>query len=774
MKAVKWGTALFIFSLAVLMGAGSAAAAPELTVKAAGGIDGKAKEGRAMPVVVEIRNEGDPFSGDLVIDFSDIYESGTARAIGLEIGTGETETVRLTVDSANSYSFSEKQFRFFEGGWRNGREVGYKGDRRPNVNFYYMETSFAVALAESADRVAGLRDLNFGNTPESEMIGPLDRNDLLPADTAGWEAADLIIADDGVLAGLSQADQEAIAGRIRSGATLLIGMTDDPADAGLFRSALPLEQQGRAELPPQALRETGVETDVPAFRVSLADRAKSLGEWDGRVLAAFSEYGAGNIVQTAFSFGDEPLASAPDTARFIGVILTGLPGSNSTHSGMYGNPESEFVQLAQSATERFETFRIPAAAIIVIVVLYIILVGPVLYYVLKKKDRREQAWWIIPAAAVLISAGIFAYGAKDRLFNPQFRQAALFLSDGSGTLTGMYAGSVLTNRGGDLEAVASSPMTLSAAGESAVFSGGSGSFGHAVAEQSPQGTLLTLRDVPYWSVRTVHGDTRLEDAGSLEADLAVSGGRLTGTLKNGFSFRLRDVAVWSGTGLIPLGDLEAGETAEIDVEVQGSVLFPAVPLAGTGIGYGNGEDQRAGNMVQAAGYYLDGKRPALVGHTASPLAKVSLEGNPEYSSVSVIVQPFDPEIRLSGPFRIPPSSISGPVTPEGPDGYVEQYPEGDLFLSPGTFLYEPSVPEVYAQPGIGWTSFEVRISEGAGISVLNRSSGEFEELIAGKHELDPAKDYIGRDGAFQFRIESSSDGGPATLPEIELEGMASP
>lgn len=778
LRAVKWGTSIFMFAVAVLLGAAPAAAAPELTVKATGGIDGKAKEGRGMPVVVEIRNEGDPFEGDLIIDFGNTYESGTARAVALNIGTGETETVRVTVDSVNSYSFSEQQFRFFEGDWRSGREVGYKGDQRPNVNFYYTETSFAVALTESADRLLGLRDLNFGGTPESEVIGPLDRSAILPADAEGWEAADLIIADDGMLAGLSETDQEAIAGRIRAGATLLIGMTDDPADAGMFTGVLPLEQHGRAELPPEALRETGVKTAVPAFDVSMTDGAQSLGEWDGHILAAYSEYGAGRIVQTSFSYGDEPLASAPDTVRFIGVILTGLPGSNPAYSGMYGNPESDFVHLGQGATERFETFRIPSGAIILIVLLYIILVGPVLYYVLKKRDRREQAWWIIPAAAVLISGGIFAYGAKDRLFHPQFRQAALFFSDGSGTLSGMYTGSVLTNRGGDLEVAASYPMTLSAAGGSVPFSGGSGSFGHAVAEQTPQGTILTLRNMPYWSVRTVHGQTRIADAGSLESDLTVSGGSLTGTLTNGFSFRLRDVSVWSGTALIPLGDFEAGETAEIDVDVPGGVLFPAVSSAGTGPAgnsYGNRDDQRAGNMVQAAGFYLDGNRPALVGHTASPLAQVSLEGNPEYSSVSVIVQPFDPEIRLSGPFSIPPAVISGPVFPEDAGGYVEQYPDGEMFLSPGTFFYEPSVPETYTQPDIGWTSFQVRIDDGtASVSIMNRSSGKFEDLTAGMNALDPASDYIGQDGALRFRIESPPEGGPARLPEVELEGVASP
>lgn len=766
-----------MFTVAVLMGAGPAAAEPELTVKATGGIDGKAKEGTSMPVALEIRNDGDPFQGDLVIDFGNVYESGSAVAISLKIGAGKTETVHATVNSADSYAFSERQFRFFEGGWRNGREIGYQGDRRPNVNFYYGETSLAVILSESADRLSGLRDLNFGNTPDSEVAGPFGRNSTFPADAAGWEAADLIIADDGVLAGLRQADQEAIAGRVRAGATLLIGMTEDPADAGLFRDVLPLEQEGRIEVQPEALRETGIKTAVPAFEASLRGGAQALAESDGRVLAAFSEYGAGTIVQTAFSFGNEPLASAPDTARFISGVLSGLPGSSAVYSGMHGDPTSDFVQLAQSATERFETFRIPAAAILLIVMLYIILVGPVLYFILKKSDRREQAWWIIPSVAVLISAGIFAYGAKDRLFNPQFRQAALFFSDGNGMLSGMYGGSVLTNRGGDLEVTALSPVTLSAAGGSTAFSGSSGNFGYAVAEQTPQGTLLTLRDMPFWSVRTVHGETRIADAGSLEADLAVSGGRLTGTLTNRFSFRLRDVSVWSGTGFIPVGDFEAGETAEIDEEVPGGMLFPAASSAApgsSGNGYGNREDQRAGNMIQAAGYLLDRSRPALIGHTASPLAKVNLEGKPEYNSISVIVQPFDPEIRLSGSFRLPPSAISGSISPEDPDGYVEQYPDGDLFLSPGTFVYEPSVPETYAIPQVNWTSLGVRVIEGAGVSILNRSSGEFEELAAGANGLDPATDYIGRDGALRFRIESPPDGGHTMLPEIELEGVASP
>ncbi|MET3575793.1 hypothetical protein [Bhargavaea ullalensis] len=779
------------FGLAVmLLGAVPASAAPSLEVKASGGLDGKAKEGSGFPVQIEIHNSGDPFSGDLILDFHPGYRSGTAEAIPVEVGSGETAVIRTDVEEADSYSYQENGFRFFEGGWEKGREIKYKGDRYPKLSFYFEDAQFLVALSDSGDRLAALKDAGAGPSSEKVFIQPMkDEGFLAPDEKSGWGSADVIFVDETVMPGLTAAEQEAIGGWVKDGGTLVLGGSDDPeTEAGIFADRLPLKITGRTEIDGAGLSALvpGAEfpETVPGFAAEAGPGATSLARADGKLIAAWLPYGSGKIVQTAFSLGDKPLSEAPGYPLLMTRLLTGAPSAQAGGNWMYANPQDGFVDLGKSATERFATFDIPFPAILAVVILYIVVIGPILYVLLKRKDKREHAWWIIPAVSAALSAGLFAYGAKDRLLSPQLRQAAVLIDDGSGSPSGKFIGSVLTNRAGDVEFRAPSGLTLTATGSSNPFTGSaSDSLRHAVAEKGAEGTRLVLRNLPFWSVGTVYGDVSLREGGSIETDLKSEEGVLSGTVENGLDVRLKDVSIWSGLEFIPVGDLEAGERKEVHAVLKGGQLLPAVSggygqaggLAGSANGYGSSKDPRAAEMAEAASLLLDGNSPAVIGRTDSSLIPLKMSGNPVQSSVTVIVRPFEPDVRLTGQFTVPAELLATLLQPEeDPDLYYEKSPDGEMYMEPGNYVYEARVPEAFNAAAESWKSLSVGGGRGLDdISLLNVRTGEYETLDAGQ-QIDPPEDYVSEDGEIRMKFRKLPGGDMAELPEIGLEGVAAP
>ncbi len=79
---------------------------------------------------------------------------------------------------------------------------------------------------------------------------------------------------------------------------------------------------------------------------------------------------------------------------------------------------------------------------------------------------------------------------------------------------------------------------------------GSNSHKRAIIEKSATGSNLHLRDIGYWDVATVYGQTTLDPVGNFDIDLTVKDKQLTGEITNNFPFPVKDIAVWSGASRI--------------------------------------------------------------------------------------------------------------------------------------------------------------------------------------------------------------------------------
>ena len=153
-----------------------------------------------------------------------------------------------------------------------------------------------------------------------------------------------------------------------------------------------------------------------------------------------TKLGQGQVVQTAFSVGDDPIAKMVGMPAFWGKLFDTTGHSNQWGRIIMKIRVNAIVHTVGRTNELFPSFKVSAPLIFGIIIFYIILIIPVLYFILKRKDKREYAWWIIPSIAILTSIAIFAYGAKDRIGSAQIQHSAILNVEQDGSLTGYLCG----------------------------------------------------------------------------------------------------------------------------------------------------------------------------------------------------------------------------------------------------------------------------------------------------------------------------------------------
>ncbi len=779
----------------------SALAAPDLKVNVSAGIDGKAKEGKGAPIIIVIENSGTAFSGDLVIDVPNYFTTGSGEAIPLDIGAGETKTISLVIpnmtDMSNMYGgmSNTKTIFLYEGGWEKGKEIVHKGAQKVTTTLFYDDSKFIVTFTDNPDRLGALKNSRILHASNSQIISASKMGEPnLPEDAAGWGAADFIIIDEYPLADLSEKKQRALLGWVRSGGILIIGGSDNvKAEAGVFSDHLPLTLKGSTEANPEVLNKwagtKGFEGKIPSYLSELNSGALSLLEDEGNVLVAYSQLGQGQVVQTAFSVGDDPIAKMDGMPALWGTLFDTTRHSNQWGQNRHDSPSNAIVHTVGSTNELFPSFKVSAPLIFGIIIFYIVLIIPVLYFILKRKDKREYTWWIIPSIAILTSIAIFAYGAKDRIGRAQIQHSAILNVEQDGSLSGYYAESILTNKSGDFTFSAPAETTLGASlPNNDPFSSSQGTIHkQAIVEKDAAGTTMHLRNIGYWNVGTVFGETRVEKKGEFDIQLNVTDKKLTGSVTNRFPFALTDVAIWSGTKLIPIGDLGPGETARVDEMLKTSTLLPRKSMFNS---YMNPAPVNLDDLMKmrkdsilsfSADYMNKTSNPVLIGYTDTQIVPIELlKVKPSVSALTMLVQPARVDVTFTGAFTVEPEMMEMSMLSE--DGQFQ--PDSQGYGTDEYYFNEPVYNQTWQLPKelIGekmkWTSLELSKIQRQlyDVSILNVRSGQFEQSESGKLvKMENANDYITPDGKVVVHIvfHNEKNGNQGRAPMLKLNGEVS-
>ncbi|WP_075617386.1 hypothetical protein [Paenisporosarcina indica] len=802
-KNIRWCFALILLILFSFTPFTEAMAAPELEVKATAGFQNKVKYGLGLPLSMTVVNNGDEFSGDLVIDYSESYAVGSAKAIPFTIGKGETKTINLSLSGlSDEYMYSggtnsNQMFYFYEGGWEKDKEVKYKGNKSLRPTFYGQETNFILTLTESADRLRPFSAVKLNNMSDTQVIHLAQLKDFeFPVDASSYGVANFLVVDEFVLADLPADAQKAILEWVQTGGVVIVGASENTsAELGLLSSELPLTlSDERIQIPKEVFatltKNKGFTQDISAFNATVNESSRVLWASENQPLSAVNSIGKGAIIQTAFSIGDEPFSKESSATAFLTELIkkanVGMISTTNMNNGYQGMKEQMVYDVGQT-NELFPSFQVSTSIMVAIVILYIILIGPLMYFLLKRKDKREHAWWIIPAISILTSAAIFAYGAKDRLVRPQIQQSSFYEVQDDASLTGYYVESLLSNRSGDFTFESDTGTSMVASKQMNAFSGSTGSAqATSILQEHANKDQLTMRDVGYWSVSTILGDSHIPDVGKFTIDLTVENGNVRGTVKNDFPFSVKEVSIWSGTKMINLGDLNPSESVNVAEPIGSALLLPIASTTGTQyMGYGSPmtasdlPKERKNSLIRMT--QTMGNRstqPAIIAHTEDAIVPLSLvDARAEISAVNVIFQKFEPKTIFSGEFTLPATSFEISVNNEDPSAHFEQMSESkfEWYMPNGAYLYDWKVPPNVPLDQVNWTELQLANTNTTSItvSIYNVSTKTFEEVTGGRFSINEnVQDYISTEGIVQFNVNKQASNGDdyTRLPELRLKG----
>ncbi|GED63788.1 hypothetical protein [Lysinibacillus fusiformis] len=787
-------TLLVMLMMSFLLPSTQAQAAAPLEVKATAGISGKAKYQSVVPLQVTVKNNGADFSGDMAINSSNSYEAASALVVPIDIAAGEEKTFTFYLDGLADNGYSDADlFAFYEGNIEKGKKIAYKGTKRLQSNFLDPTSTFVYTLTDKSDRLSAfLRLSSFVPQNNVEIFNINQLKDYtFPEDEQGLAMANVIVIDEVAIADLAQKQQAALLKWVQDGGTLLLGATDQvDATAGVFKDYLPMSlSQEMTSISAETLTKLsggGIFTQpISIHTATNHEESLPVLTENNVVLASKKKIGSGEIIQTAFSLGDQPLASMDGYAALLAKIID---IQSISQQGMMSQGQSPLDQISyelRNINELFPSFEVSVSYMLIVIILYIIIIGPVLYFVLKKVDKREHAWWIIPVFSIVLSIGLFIVGAKDRIVQPQVQQSAFYKVNEDSSLNGYYVESILTNRSGDFIVNTDKNTTAVAMRNYNNFTGSVGDLHESsYIKENANGSTLTLRDLNYWSVQSFGGKTSAQNIGKMDVDITLKNEKLTGTIKNNFPFELKDVTLISGVKEVKLGDIKANGTLQVDKEMKTTVLQKPSVFNSYNYSYPSQKDEvdpmRVERMKTLALPLVENDRqPVLTAWTDQAIVGAELETSANMSPITMLVQPFKGKVELSGPFTMKRNNFTYSLNSLSASGYFDKIDEelNNWYLSDGLYELTMAMPDQFmdAVESLNELTISNKDVKRMQLSIWNNATNMYEPLVDTKQVFtNNIKNYINQDSEVRLEIKYGPDptGEQTKLPEIELKGVA--
>ena len=774
MSVIRKAGIFAIIILAVLSGAGfmsAEAAGPSITIHSEQGFDGKYKQRSGTLLTITMKNNGDAFSGAMLIQFSPGYGDERSKLQKVELPAGSEKTYSVPIPA------SSQKITLYEGDWREGREVSYKETNKTGSSAIDPEKKVFGVLSENYDRLKQLRIMPSGTSEMLEI-----KQDRVPAAAEGLALFDYILIDEYDISALKKEQQEALAGWAANGGILVAGGTPDARlRYGALYPLLPFmpEKEGSVQtdflmVSKKTKRPSG---ELPVFTGRLSEGSDALASSGGMTVAAEKRHGRGTVIQTAFSLGDEPLASWPEYGAWFEELVNksqAVPMAAVDNGAFNDQLQYELSDI----NELFPSAGFSVGGLILLTVLYLAAVVPVLYFILKKLDKREHAWWLVPAISIAASAAIFAIGAKDRIGSPQLNSMGVYLQEGD-ALYGVHAASMLSNTGGDysLSFERGTFQAVPAYTEQGIKN----PLNLPVIEEKMSETAIHFPNVEYWSGRSAYGKASIKAEGTFDADLTLNKNKLTGTIVNRHPYDFERVELWSGGERVNFGKLKAGESLAVNEDFQQAILTRPqlnMPYTDRYSGLELDELRQQTAEYSAAVFLKDAvmfhNQPVIAGYTQENLIPVKIEGKKQRNSINnLLVQPFAGKTVLKGKVSLNAEDMGTSFDALTGELFDEGDNSGTYWVGIGEYEYSLTIPE-QVRKTFKAEKLTIRPkSKTVSYEILNVRSGKYETISKGGSDWSAGTgktgDYIGSGGRITIKIVSPAEA-DLRLPDVSAEG----
>jgi hypothetical protein len=417
-------------------------------------------------------------------------------------------------------------------------------DREPVDHPAIIPVAVLSDVETAAVTILGLRFDTF--VPKVVEFGSAGGFPSSALSLAGYTS---VIVDQFDTAALSAAQVRALRDFVGFGGTLVLAGGGDwrRTIAPLPPDLLPIRPTTTAELPLEPLATlAGVSPDgrtVPAAAGNLAAGARRLLDGAGGApLVAELPYGAGRVVELAYDPSGDGNATTPYSAlgwsQAVGRSLEEVPGSTPMATSMLG-PDPALTALLPAG----DNAPLPPLWLMLLVVLgYVAIVGPLGYLLVRRRWRRPSLFWAsVPLSAVAFTAVFYLVGSALQGSLQDHEIQVVRIGPGQSVNVLEYHRVLFLHRG--QHQILPAPNTLVAPLTLATFrtTGSTCERCSSVLGGLPSGSeyvyqgqqpVVDESGVVYGSVRVVAASGVSRAAVGLDAQVAVRGGRVQGTVAN--------------------------------------------------------------------------------------------------------------------------------------------------------------------------------------------------------------------------------------------------
>ncbi|GAF66666.1 hypothetical protein BTS2_3568 [Bacillus sp. TS-2] len=777
----KWALCILVlFFLFVLFIPITFAHAQEerLHIEVKSGFDGKINELKGFPLQLTVRNLGEDISGEIGIHISPSYSSNGYLLIPMDLLEGEEKSITVSVPGNQYYSSTgnAQQLFFFESGYENGRSVSFSGDKTIRGSYIGYEKTVVGLLSNDPDTLNSVK--NTKGSLELEFVN-VDPN-MIPDDFLGLTVLDYLLVDQFALTELTEPQMNALTNWVKFGGTIIFGGEPGVAQkAGSFRDLLPMSSMittiNVAAQNFESIDEfENIEFPAATFPLyigELNDGASTVLDLKNEeVLVASNKYGTGTISQLSFS-PSSSIFNDWEGHPILWEKIINLTQQYQEFSYMYDEMDN-----LRTVNDLFDSAIIPFGWMLLIFSLYILVIFPLLFFLLKRFDKREHAWWIIPSISIIVSVGLFLYGGKDRLVDPQMNELSVVKLESNGEQHGIGSYSFLSNKGGDYELIVPNQHFSAIPFNDLFINGNDVAPNVGVYKQSGLQKVL-FKDVEYWSVRNVTGPLYNQSDMSLSYELSMTDQKVTGTITNETGKEIESLLLLTGQEEIELGSWSVDESKDVSFDVNSSLLLS--PMYSYNWNYSNDIDEQKFNQAKETAHnfnLFDPQSPSLVAITKDSLYEdVTLNGQSNLTKAyNMMIQPIKIQVDMGETFEFKSTDLLPHVYMLEGDGYLDTFPiyesQPEFYAGAGRYSIDYYVPvdtiHVNAIQEFEFTMLPPQVET----EIYNFTENQYEIVDNGLLLNNPA-DYINETGMLKIAITKAEAPDRVTLPQITFKGV---
>lgn len=781
---------------------------PAVVITVTPAFQGYFKYGEWLPVWVVLENNGSDLEGEVQVKIVSDFEQ-TIFAAPVSLPTGAHKRIPVYV-LPNNFTHELKIDLVADG----DVILSETAVVRPQPNINYI-------IGVAANHRGALTLVPGIQLPGGRLPTPVDVSlDELPDRAEALRSLDSLILNDIDTSTLSPDQISAISNWVQQGGRLVIGGGAGAfqTTAGLPKDILPLIPNDLTEL--DSLNElssfantTPVRVPGP-FVVATSDtpQGQNLAEQDDIPLVQEIKLGKGYVTFVALDLANSPFDAWTGTTAFWEALIT--PGA------AYPNwmpPDMSPRQIAanpiSNALANIPSLDLPSArGIVILLGIYILMVGPVNYAVLRWRKKLQWGWVTIPVITLIFSAMSFGLGYAKRGTDLIINKIAIIQAqpDGGAQVNSYIGLFSPANQSYEIEVSGKnllSPMSNYYAPWMSSIPPGGGTSSNLTFVQSNPSRVRGL-SVNQWSMQSFMTETTSNKVGQLEADLYLEGQRLVGSITNQTGYLLKDVVLILKPNFVRLNDIEAGETAEVDLKLNSNEMF------GGTMSWKIFENEFGPSMMGAPSREQEFKRMVLeavldqqnfYGARFTPGESRSATELSTTTEATLIgwMDHAPPEVRINGeipqesatalyqtqlPYRLPtdgkiaiPSGLIPGLVAEMPFNGGACGPDGtSIWIEKGEAVFEFILPPKFSEINIDNLQFQIQTDGGfinpPEIAIYNWGTEvwhSIEEPVLGINTISEPAGNINAEGLVRFRISAENRdfrGGNCFYAGLGLEG----